>query len=132
MSDILAAELLCAFWKLGAPDASIPLIGGKLDRALEDCIALLPEGLSGKLDFSTTSVGRRAIGLDDIVLAGQQAMMIEVDGTRFAEGRTTLTTSLARMIVVEAGMSTLQATSIGRSLVQAAGVELPSALPLSN
>lgn len=114
------AEALAALWRLGGDsEAEIPLSGGGLDRALEqlsDCL----EPLMGELSFSNTAVGRRCLDLPAIIFAGQDAMVIEVRAPRFVSATACIGRDSARQAVVSHGITTAEASELGRLLRQAA------------
>jgi hypothetical protein len=112
------AEMLAALWRLGQ-GGRMPL-DGRLDRALEAIHADLPAPLD-RLSFGVTAVGMRCYELADVVLAGQEAMLVEVDGLSFTHASVKIDRNGAREIAVGAGVSTIEAERIGGLLVAAIG-----------
>lgn len=109
------AEGLAALWKLGG-GGDLPLGGGRLDLALEVNAGLLSSLLPG-LTFSTTAVGRRCLELPDIILAGEEALLFETISPSFDRAIVKLGMDETVEIVLSAGMTVSQATSIGRAIV---------------
>lgn len=110
------AEMLASLWHLG--DGGRMPLDGRLDRALHAVRDSLPRPLSG-LSFGTTAVGLRCYELPDVVLAAQDAMILEVDGGSYTHATVRLGRNEAREIAVSAGLSTVEAERLGGALVGA-------------
>ena len=95
-----AAELMIALWKLGGGD-NMPL-DGRLDRALHEAAGRLPAPLD-VLTFGGTAVGLRCYERAEILLAEEEALLVEPDGRSFAHGVLKLAADEAREIVLCAG-----------------------------
>jgi hypothetical protein len=113
------AELLAALWKLGAKDKRIPTSHGILDRALQDCVSILPKPLKDGLSFGVTGVGLRCYELPNILLAAQEAMLTSEPNPTYQSSIVTIDESRAREIVVSLGLSTTEAKRIGEALQSA-------------
>jgi hypothetical protein len=108
------AELLSALWLLGnGNEERIPTSHGILDRALKDCLDVLPAELRDGLSFGVTSVGLRCYELPDILLAAQEAEFTTEPNPTYLSSMVTLDEVAARQIAVAHGLSTVNAREIG-------------------
>lgn len=123
MNRYHAAEMLAALWKLGGGD--IMPLDGRLDRALHSSAGRLPPPLEG-LTFGVTAVGLRCYEIADILLAAEEALLVESDGRSFTRGRITLSDGEAREIVVGSGLSSAEVEVVGAGLVAAASQHITS------
>jgi len=106
------AEAVMAAWRIGAGTAPIPVSEPILSRALFEAREVIPEALLGSLSFS----GGYCIDGPDIILAAEQMMAIQTNGTDFTTARFLGSDSTARQMAVGAGMSTGEAAALGRAL----------------
>ena len=113
------AELLTALWLLGAEGERLPTSHGILDKALKECMAVLPPALSASLSFGVTGVGLRCYELPDILLAAQEALLTTEPNPTYLSSLVTLDEDSARQIVLSHGLSTSKAREIGESLLAA-------------
>ncbi|ARM91054.1 hypothetical protein RHEC894_PC00019 (plasmid) [Rhizobium sp. CIAT894] len=111
------AELLAALWLLGAEGERLPTSHGILDKALKECMAVLPSALSASLSFGVTGVGLRCYELPDILLAAQEALLTTEPNPTYLSSLVTLDEDSARQIVLSYGLSTSKAREIGESLL---------------
>ncbi len=112
------AELLTALWRLGAADELLPTSHGILDKALKERLTDLPPTLAQGLSFSLTGVGLRCFELPDILLAAQEALLTTEPNPTYLSSMVTLDAAAARRIVLSHGVSTEDARSIGRRLLE--------------
>jgi hypothetical protein len=120
MSRYDHAELLAAVWLLGAGEKKgLPTSHGILDKALHQVYDFLPEGLKGALTFGVTGVGFRCYELPTILLTAQEALLTTEPNPRYKESLVTIDEDAARQIVVEHGLSSAEAKSIGEKLASA-------------
>ncbi len=111
------AELLTAIWLLGAENERLPTSHGILDKALKECLTLLPSTLSENLSFGVTGVGLRCYELPDILLAAQEALLTTEPNPTYLSSLVTLDDDSARQIVLSHGLSTMEAREIGKALL---------------
>lgn len=109
------AELLVALWKLGAEDLLLPTSHGILDRALDTMKRKLPPELSS-LSFSPTSIGLRCYELPDILLAAQEAMLTSEPNPTYLSTLVTISTEVAKEIVLSHGVDIDEAIRVGSEL----------------
>ncbi|MGJ5055251.1 hypothetical protein ACQR2B_17505 [Bradyrhizobium oligotrophicum] len=115
-----SAALLAALWRLGSGGKKMPTSHGILDRALNECVPVLPAALTTSLSFGNTSVGLRCYELPDILLAAQEALITSEPNPTYLSTDVTLGDGEARQIVLSHGISTADAKAIGQKLVAAA------------
>jgi hypothetical protein len=116
-SPVQLAALIAALWKLGAGSARMPTSHGVLDRALEACLADLPELLKTHLSFGLTAVGRRCYELPDILLAAQEALITSEPNPTYLATDVNLDESEARQIVLSNGITSKLGAEIGRRIL---------------
>jgi hypothetical protein len=111
------AELLSALWVLGGDAKPLDLRGGAIDRALHALRDVLPSALRrGELSFSVTAVGLRCFEIPDILMAAQEALLIDVVAPGFVTAEVRIDEDEARLIACGHGLSTDAARDIGRRL----------------
>lgn len=111
------AEILSALWVLGGDAKPLDLRGGSIDHALHALRDVLPSALKqGALSFSVTAVGLRCFELPDILMAAQEALLIDVVAPGFVTAEVRINVDEARLIACEHGLSTETARNIGRRL----------------
>lgn len=113
------AELLTAIWLLGAKSERLPTSHGILDKALKECLELLPSTLADGLSFGVTGVGLRCYELPDILLAAQEALLTTEPNPTYLSSMVTLDEDSARQIVISYGLPTSRAREIGEALLAA-------------
>lgn len=116
------AELIAALWTLGAaPGDRLPTSHGILDAALQSIVGRpeFPSQFRDGLTFGVTSVGLRCFELPDILLAAQEALITTEPNPTYLTTEVTLDRDSARQIVVGAGLTTRDASELGRALKDA-------------
>lgn len=119
-----AAELLVALLRLGGM-SRIPGDSGRLDRALHGVRERLPGALSD-LSFGNGSVGLRCYELPDLLLRGQEALLLSILPPAFNDYAIELSEEDARVTMIQNGLSTEDGKRIGGELVGALGAVLAS------
>ncbi len=70
------AEFLAAGWRLCHPGKTLPINDGRLDQALHEVKAELPERFQGVLSFGVTRTGFRCYELTEILHAGFNNLLL--------------------------------------------------------
>lgn len=114
VDDFELAEVIFSAWFLGEGyKQTIPVCGNFLDHALWENKGLFPVRFQKGLDFNRD---KKCVNIASILDAAEYSMVIQTNGSDFLTARYLGTQEGAKQIVVENGLTVLQATEIGTAL----------------